>query len=157
MTEYLIYYLIAVNFIAFAAFGIDKSLAESGGRRIREDTLIFLAFIGGLPGAYAGRAAFRHKTRKKSFSDRLFVTGVLQLCGAVAIGAMLFSGQSLPGMTLFETEEEKAARLAVEASVHYAGCNQVRAAGKAPLYRGQPGYREGMDGDGDGVACEPHY
>ena len=25
--------------------------------------------------------------------------------------------------------------------VYYAGCNEVRAAGKAPLYEGQPGYR----------------
>jgi hypothetical protein len=30
----------------------------------------------------------------------------------------------------------------------------MQAAGAAPLYRGQPGYREGMDGDGDGIACE---
>lgn len=44
----------------------------------------------------------------------------------------------------------------VEQSVHYAGCDEVRAAGKAPLYAGQPGYRPEMDGDGDGVACEPH-
>ena len=41
-------------------------------------------------------------------------------------------------------------------SVYYAGCNEVRALGKAPLYAGQPGYRIGMDGDGDGIACEPH-
>ena len=40
-------------------------------------------------------------------------------------------------------------------SVHYAGCNEVRAAGKAPLLAGQPGYREDMDGDRDGIACEP--
>jgi hypothetical protein len=45
---------------------------------------------------------------------------------------------------------------AVEQSVHYSGCNEVRALGKDPLYRGQPGYREDMDGDGDGIACEPH-
>ena len=43
----------------------------------------------------------------------------------------------------------------VEQSVYYAGCNEVRAAGKAPLYAGQPGYRTEMDGDGDGIACEP--
>jgi hypothetical protein len=55
------------------------------------------------------------------------------------------------------TEEEIAARDAVEQSVHYDGCNEVRAAGKAPLYRGSPGYGEHMDGDGDGVACEPYY
>jgi hypothetical protein len=39
-------------------------------------------------------------------------------------------------------------------SVSYSGCREVQAAGAAPLYRGQPGYREGMDGDGDGIACE---
>lgn len=42
------------------------------------------------------------------------------------------------------------------ATVHYAGCDEVRAAGAAPLHRGQPGYREDMDGDDDGIACEPH-
>ncbi|WP_225421597.1 excalibur calcium-binding domain-containing protein [Sphingomonas parva] len=35
------------------------------------------------------------------------------------------------------------------------GCNAAREAGSAPLYRGEPGYREEMDGDSDGVACEP--
>ncbi len=40
--------------------------------------------------------------------------------------------------------------------VYYTGCNDVRAAGKAPLVAGQPGYRPELDGDGDGVACEPH-
>jgi Excalibur calcium-binding domain len=40
--------------------------------------------------------------------------------------------------------------------VYYAGCDEVRRLSKAPLYRDDPGYREGMDGDGDGIACEPH-
>jgi len=39
--------------------------------------------------------------------------------------------------------------------VYYANCDAVRAAGKAPLHRGDPGYREGLDRDNDGVACEP--
>ena len=42
-----------------------------------------------------------------------------------------------------------------EQGVHYSGCNEVRAAGKAPLHSGDPGYRVEMDGDGDGLACEP--
>lgn len=41
-------------------------------------------------------------------------------------------------------------------AIHYAGCNAARAAGVAPLWKGQPGYRPEMDGDGDGIACEPH-
>lgn len=39
---------------------------------------------------------------------------------------------------------------------HYPGCDDARAAGVAPLYFGEPGYRTEMDGDGDGVACEPY-
>ncbi len=39
-------------------------------------------------------------------------------------------------------------------SVYYANCAAARAAGAAPLYAGEPGYRAGLDRDGDGVACE---
>lgn len=39
-------------------------------------------------------------------------------------------------------------------NVYYANCDAVRAAGAAPLYAGQPGYRPNLDRDGDGVACE---
>lgn len=45
---------------------------------------------------------------------------------------------------------------AIERSVYYQGCDDARAAGAAPIHRGQPGYRDGMDGDGDGIACEPY-
>ncbi|WP_027891159.1 excalibur calcium-binding domain-containing protein [Calidithermus chliarophilus] len=38
--------------------------------------------------------------------------------------------------------------------VYYANCSEARAAGAAPIYRGQPGYRPGLDRDRDGVACE---
>ncbi|MEO8219310.1 MAG: excalibur calcium-binding domain-containing protein [Specibacter sp.] len=40
------------------------------------------------------------------------------------------------------------------AAVYYANCSEARAAGAAPLFVGQPGYRSGMDGDSDGIACE---
>ncbi|WP_232313843.1 excalibur calcium-binding domain-containing protein [Sphingobium sp. TCM1] len=38
----------------------------------------------------------------------------------------------------------------------YPNCRAARAAGAAPLYAGQPGYGPHMDGDGDGIACEPY-
>lgn len=40
------------------------------------------------------------------------------------------------------------------ADAYYPNCAAVRAAGHAPLHRGEPGYRAGLDRDGDGVACE---
>lgn len=39
-------------------------------------------------------------------------------------------------------------------NVYYKNCSEVRAAGKAPIYRGQPGYAKHLDRDGDGIACE---
>lgn len=45
---------------------------------------------------------------------------------------------------------------APQAGDHWRGCDDARAAGTAPIYRGEPGYREGMDGDNDGIACEPY-
>lgn len=40
-------------------------------------------------------------------------------------------------------------------AVYYKNCDAVRAAGADPLYRGDPGYRTGLDRDLDGEACEP--
>ncbi|MBT2441880.1 excalibur calcium-binding domain-containing protein [Streptomyces sp. ISL-36] len=37
---------------------------------------------------------------------------------------------------------------------YYEDCDAARAAGAAPLLRGEPGYRDGLDRDGDGIACE---
>jgi hypothetical protein len=59
-------------------------------------------------------------------------------------------------LSLWHTVGVPPAQIArTERSAYYAGCNEARAAGVAPIYRGSPGYREGMDGDGDGIACEP--
>ena len=40
--------------------------------------------------------------------------------------------------------------------VHYRRCDDARAAGAAPIYAGQPGYRPELDRDSDGIACEPY-
>jgi len=72
-----------MNFISFAAFGIDKMLAEAGPRgsvrRISEATLLQLALLGGIFGAFAGRHLFRHKTRKQPFSSHLYTVAVVQM------------------------------------------------------------------------------
>jgi hypothetical protein len=39
---------------------------------------------------------------------------------------------------------------------HWSRCDDARAIGTAPIYIGEPGYREGLDRDGDGIACEPN-
>ena len=77
-------YAVAINFAAFAAFGIDKMLARAGAWRISEARLLGLAFVGGSPGAYAGRRLFRHKTRKQPFSGELHAIAVLQVMALAA-------------------------------------------------------------------------
>jgi endonuclease YncB( thermonuclease family) len=42
----------------------------------------------------------------------------------------------------------------LSSGVYYGDCGDARAAGDAPLRVGEPGYRSGLDRDGDGVACE---
>jgi hypothetical protein len=38
--------------------------------------------------------------------------------------------------------------------IYYANCDAVRAAGAAPIHRGDPGYASKLDRDGDGIGCE---
>ena len=37
---------------------------------------------------------------------------------------------------------------------YFANCSQARAAGAAPVRRGDPGYSRKLDRDGDGIGCE---
>ncbi|TCC08814.1 excalibur calcium-binding domain-containing protein [Kribbella soli] len=39
-------------------------------------------------------------------------------------------------------------------TVVFRSCAEARAAGKAPLHRGDPGYSAALDRNGDGVACD---
>ena len=42
------------------------------------------------------------------------------------------------------------------ASGAFANCDEARAAGAAPVRRGDPGYGPHLDRDNDGVGCEPY-
>ncbi|WP_339350931.1 excalibur calcium-binding domain-containing protein [Bifidobacterium indicum] len=64
-----------------------------------------------------------------------------------------------PAPTQEPTQEQAPAQAPAPAPApdtyeYYQNCDAVRAAGKAPLYQGQPGYRPALDRDHDGVACE---
>ena len=55
-------YLLIINLVTFAVYGIDKRRARQGRWRIQESTLLLLAVAGGTPGALAGMFGFHHKT-----------------------------------------------------------------------------------------------
>lgn len=79
-----------VNLWTFMLFGLDKIRAEGGTWRVSEGTLLTWAFLGGTIGAYAGRAVFRHKTRKQPFSSHLHQTAILQAFAAALAGGLFF-------------------------------------------------------------------
>ncbi len=67
MQQYLLYYYVAVNVLAFLLYGLDKAKAKAGAWRIPERTLIGIAFLGGAFGAFLGMQLFRHKTKHTQF------------------------------------------------------------------------------------------
>lgn len=73
------YYLIGINIIAFVIYGIDKRKAIKQKSRIRESTLLSLAFVGGSIGALLGMHLFRHKTQKAKFTVSVPLMLVIQL------------------------------------------------------------------------------
>lgn len=52
------------------------------------------------------------------------------------------------------TPKLNAALKAQGVSKYYRNCSSARAAGAAPIKRGEPGYARHLDRDGDGLACE---
>ncbi len=52
------------------------------------------------------------------------------------------------------TKPEPATGSGGSSSTSYENCDAVRAAGAAPIHRGEPGYESKLDRDGDGVGCE---
>ena len=61
-------YLICINMITIAVYGIDKRNAVHGKWSIRVSPLLTLAAVGGSAGALLAMHLFHHKTRKKKFT-----------------------------------------------------------------------------------------
>ena len=62
-----IFYLVAINLVAFFMYGIDKWKARRSKWRISEATLLVLAVLGGSIGAWLGMKTWHHKTLHKKF------------------------------------------------------------------------------------------
>lgn len=104
---------------------------------------------------------YRRQRKRKEPLPALGLIG-----GAALIGTAIGIGSAATGDGGVAAVTGKLKSLAVSAGwmranapqpgAYYRGCDEARAAGVAPLYAGEPGYREEMDGDGDGIACEPY-
>ena len=73
---------------------------------------------------------------------------LLAVLGGLAYGSGAFTNDAIASFLSFERP--------AHVRVYYRRCADARAAGAAPIRRGEPGYREALDRDLDGVACEPY-
>ncbi|MDD6461363.1 MAG: excalibur calcium-binding domain-containing protein [Bifidobacteriaceae bacterium] len=73
---------------------------------------------------------------------------------AQAANSSANSAAQSSGNAAANTSGDSASQSDASGTVTYSSCAAVRAAGKAPLYKGQPGYSEKLDRDNDGIACE---
>ena len=60
-------YLVIINVLGFLIMGLDKAKAKKQKYRISENTLLFVALIGGSLGSYLGMYCFHHKTKHVKF------------------------------------------------------------------------------------------
>ena len=82
-------YLIGVlllSALTYALYAKDKRAARQELRRTPEQTLHWLALLGGWPGALLAQAQLRHKTQKQPFKTLLWLTIIGHL---VAAGVLL--------------------------------------------------------------------
>ena len=79
MLNYVLYAVLAVNVVTWAAFAIDKWKARRQARRIPEKWLIGLSWATGFVGGWIAMGQFRHKTIKKSFRIRMYLVSIFNL------------------------------------------------------------------------------
>lgn len=70
---------IVFNLFVFLIYWWDKEAARNGEWRVRESTLLWLAFLGGSAGAISAQRILRHKTRKEPFRSILLAIVILQV------------------------------------------------------------------------------
>ena len=84
----LLFYLVAINIIAFFLYGIDKWKARHDKWRVTEARLITISLLGSSLGAYLGMKTWRHKTQHPKFRYGLPLILFLHL--AIAFATVYF-------------------------------------------------------------------
>ena len=80
-------WLVGTNLLAIVLTVSDKVRAKKGKWRVPEDTLLFVALLGGAVGEYI---TMRHKTRHKKFMITLPVFILLQAALALVLEAKYY-------------------------------------------------------------------
>ncbi len=75
-----------INLGSIIAIWRDKRRAVKGKWRVKEETLLVWALVGGWPGGIWAMRRFRHKTSKRSFIAKYVFVVILNVAAVVAVG-----------------------------------------------------------------------
>ncbi|MFS9772279.1 DUF1294 domain-containing protein [Enterobacter chuandaensis] len=78
-------WFLLINMLTIAIYGVDKTAARKGMRRIPEVTLLAFGAVGGWQGAILGQQLFRHKTQKQPFKTWFLLSIVLSISATAAL------------------------------------------------------------------------
>ncbi len=72
-------FVLLMNAASYWFYAQDKEAAQLGNRRVPENTLHILSFLGGWPAAWLAQQRLRHKTQKQPFRKIYFCTIFLNI------------------------------------------------------------------------------
>ena len=88
--QFALLWLVGTNLLAIVLTVSDKVRAKKGKWRVPEDTLLFVALLGGAVGEYITMRLIRHKTRHKKFMITLPVFILLHAALALVLEAKFY-------------------------------------------------------------------
>lgn len=74
LPPYTLLFVSLMNVLSYWLYAQDKEAAQNGQRRVPENTLHLLSFLGGWPAAWLAQQKLRHKTQKQPFRKIYFCT-----------------------------------------------------------------------------------
>lgn len=77
--DYLFYYFLVINIFGFIQIALDKRQAIKGKRRIPEQRLLAIVFLGGTVGSGLAMLLFRHKTAKTNYLWKFWTIVFIQI------------------------------------------------------------------------------
>ena len=82
------YFLLAINVIAFALIGVDQHYSKKGKRFVLDGYILILALIGGSVGAFFGIYIFDHRRQNKVVKYGILVIYIVQFALGVRYGLL---------------------------------------------------------------------
>ena len=96
MNEFLMYTFAVVygaaSLACFAMYALDKSAAKAGRRRTPESSLLWIGLLGGWPGGLLAQRWLRHKSSKRSFLFKFWLTVAVNVAAIATACYFLIAG-----------------------------------------------------------------